>query len=184
MRRINIFIAGLILVLSQSFLTANAGWDPDDKDKPTSTEEVDATIAAFLKQDANMQSFFDDAHGYAVFPKIYKAAIGVGGAYGTGQVYEKGKFIGDAKLSQLTYGLQLGGQAYSEVIFFGEKDALERFKAEKMEFSAQASAVAVTAGASADAAYEHGVAIFTLAIGGLMYEASIGGQKFSFNPAE
>ncbi|MBT6071540.1 MAG: lipid-binding SYLF domain-containing protein, partial [Proteobacteria bacterium] len=159
-------------------------WDPDDKDKPTSTEEVDATIAAFLKQDANMQGFFDSAHGYAVFPKIYKAAIGVGGAYGTGQVYEKGKFIGDAKLSQLTYGLQFGGQAYSEVIFFGEEDALERFKAEKMEFSAQASAVAVTAGASADAAYEHGVAIFTLAIGGLMYEASIGGQKFSFNPAE
>ena len=119
-----------------------------------------------------------------MFPKIYKAAIGVGGAYGTGQVYEKGKFIGDAKLSQLTYGFQLGGQAYSEVIFFGEEDALERFKAEKMEFSAQASAVAVTAGASADAAYEHGVAIFTLAIGGLMYEASIGGQKFSFNPAE
>ena len=184
MKRVNIFIAGLILVLSQACLTANAGWDPEDKDKPTSTEEVDATIAAFLKQDANIQSFFDNAHGYAVFPKIYKAAIGVGGAYGTGRVYEKGKFIGDAKLSQLTYGLQLGGQAYSEVIFFGEKDALERFKAEKMEFSAQASAVAVTAGASADAAYEHGVAIFTLAIGGLMYEASIGGQKFSFNPAE
>jgi len=78
----------------------------------------------------------------------------------------------------------LGGQAYSELIFFGEKEALDRFKEEKMEFSAQLSAVAATAGASADAAYSGGVAIFTLAIGGLMYEASVGGQNFSFAPAE
>ena len=99
-------------------------------------------------------------------------------------MYEKGKYIGESKLYQLTYGLQLGGQAYAELIFFGEKDALERFIKEKAEFSAQVSAIAATAGASADAAYSNGVAIFTMAIGGLMYEASVGGQTFEFTPAE
>ena len=168
------FATGVALMLCQALMPAAAGWNPDKK-KPTSAEEVQATIESFLEQDPGLQKFFDSAHGYAVFPKIYKGAIGVGGAYGSGQVYEKGKHIGDASLAQVTYGLQLGGQAYSEVIFFGEKDALDRFKSEKMEFSAQMSAVAATAGASADAAYSGGVAIFTLAIGGLMYEASVGG---------
>ena len=183
MRTVSVMLTGLVLMLSQAFVPANAAWNPDKK-KPTTTEEVQETIANFLDQDSGLQKFFDNAHGYAVFPKIYKGAIGVGGAYGSGQVYEKGKYIGDSTLSQLTVGLQLGGQAYAELIFFGEKEALDRFKSEKMEFSAQMSAVAATAGASADAAYSGGVAIFTLAIGGLMYEASVGGQAFSFTPAE
>ena len=183
MRTVSVMLAGLVLMLSQVFVPVNAAWNPDKK-KPTTTEEVQETIESFLEQDPDLQKFFDNAHGYAVFPKIYKGAIGVGGAYGSGQVYEKGKFIGDSTLSQLTIGLQLGGQSYSELIFFGEKEALDRFKSEKMEFSAQMSAVAATSGASADAAYSGGVAIFTLAIGGLMYEASVGGQTFQFTPAE
>ena len=183
MKKASVFMAGAILMLSQALMPATAGWNPDKK-KPTTTEEVQETIANFLDQDSGLQKFLDNAYGYAVFPKVYKGAIGVGGAYGAGQVYEKGKFIGDSTLNQLTIGLQLGGQAYSELIFFGEKDALDRFKEEKMEFSAQLSAVAATAGAAADAAYSGGVAIFTLAIGGLMYEASVGGQNFSFTPAE
>lgn len=183
MKKISAAFLGLLLIAGQTLFVANAAWNPNKKEK-TNDEEVEETIAAFLEQDAGMQKFLDEAHGYAVFPKIYKGAIGVGGAYGAGQVYEKGEYIGNAKLTQLTYGLQLGGQAYSEIIFFGDKDALERFKAEKMEFSAQASAVAATAGASADAAYEGGVAIFTMTLGGLMYEASVGGQTFSFEPAK
>jgi len=183
MNKVIAFTTGIALMLCQAMTPAAAGWNPDKK-KPTTTEEVQETIANFLDQDSGLQKFFDNAHGYAVFPKIYKGAIGVGGAYGSGQVYEKGKFIGDSTLTQLTIGLQLGGQSYSELIFFGEKEALDRFKSEKMEFSAQMSAVAATAGASADAAYSGGVAIFTLAIGGLMYEASVGGQTFTFTPAE
>ena len=183
MKKLSVFMAGIVLILSQALTPVTAGWNPDKK-KPATTEEVQETIANFLDQDSGLQKFFDNAHGYAVFPKIYKGAIGVGGAYGSGQVYEKGKFIGDSTLSQLTLGLQLGGQAYSELILLGEKEALDRYTSEKMEFSAQVSAVAATAGASADAAYSGGVAIFTLAIGGLMYEASVGGQSFSFTPAE
>lgn len=183
MKKIIIAMCGFVLMASQSFFSANAAWNPDKKEK-TDDQAVEQTIAAFLEKDPGMQKFLDEAHGYVVFPKIYKGAIGVGGAYGAGQVYEGGKYIGNATLAQLTYGLQLGGQAYAEIIFFGDKDALERFKAEKLEFSAQASAVAADAGAAATAAYEGGVAVFTLAIGGLMYEASIGGQKFEFEPAE
>ena len=112
-------------MLCQALTPAAAGWNPDKK-KPTSAEEVQATIESFLEQDSGLQKFFDSAHGYAVFPKIYKGAIGVGGAYGSGQVFEKGKYIGDTTLKQLTYGFQWGGQAYSEVIFFGEKDAQDR----------------------------------------------------------
>jgi lipid-binding SYLF domain-containing protein len=97
-------------------------------------------------------------------------------------VYEKGKPIGDTSLTQITIGFQLGGQAYSEIIFFKDKKTLDDFKNGNFELGAQASAVAVTAGASADANYEKGVAVFTMAKGGLMYEASVGGQKFSYDP--
>ena len=130
MKKASVFMAGAILMLSQALMPATAGWNPDKK-KPTTTEEVQETIANFLDQDSGLQKFLDNAYGYAVFPKVYKGAIGVGGAYGAGQVYEKGKFIGDSTLNQLTIGLQLGGQAYSELIFFGEKDALDRFKEKK-----------------------------------------------------
>ena len=99
-----------------------------------------------------------------------------------GEVYEQGVLIGTSSLTQLTIGWQLGGQAYSELVFFKDKAALDDFKRGNFELGAQASAVAATAGASADASYDNGVAIFTLAKGGLMYEASIGGQKFSFEP--
>jgi lipid-binding SYLF domain-containing protein len=108
--------------------------------------------------------------------------MGLGGAYGKGEVYEREALIGVSSLTQLTIGFQLGGQAYSEIIFFKDKEALDDFKGGNFELGAQASAVAATAGASADASYDNGVAIFTLAKGGLMYEASIGGQKFSFEP--
>jgi len=115
-----------------------------------------------------------------IFPNVGKGAIGVGGATGNGIAYERGRAIGRAKLSQLTVGFQLGGQSYREIIFFENKTAFDRFTASKFEFSAQASAVAVTAGASADAKYREGVMIYTQEKGGLMYEASVGGQKFKF----
>jgi len=165
---------------------AAAGWNPLEKEKAENQgmadQDVAEAIAAFKNKDPGMQVFFDQAYGYVVFPTVGKGAYVVGGAYGKGRVYEKEKPIGISKLFQVTVGFQLGGQAYREIIFFKDKRALDHFTGGNFEFDAQASAVAVTAGASADAAYSDGVAVFTLTKGGLMFEASIGGQKFSFDP--
>ena len=145
-------------------------------------QDVKTALAEFERTNPKIKPFLESAYGYAVFPTVAKGAIGIGGAHGDGLVYEKGKLIGATTLSQITIGFQLGGQAYRELICFQNKQALDRFKGENFEFDAQASGVAVTAGISFDASYEHGVAIFTMAKGGLMYEASVGGQKFSFEP--
>ncbi len=145
-------------------------------------QDVKTALSEFERTNPKIKPFLESAYGYAVFPTVAKGAIGIGGAHGDGLVYEKGKLIGATTLSQITIGFQLGGQAYRELICFQNKQALDRFKGENFEFDAQASGVAVTAGISFDASYEHGVAIFTMAKGGLMYEASIGGQKFSFAP--
>jgi lipid-binding SYLF domain-containing protein len=146
--------------------------------------------------------FFDRCHGYAVFPTIGKGGIGIGGAHGSGHVYEAGTYVGDASMTQVTVGWQLGGQAYSQIIFFEDKRAFDEFTRGDFEFGAQATAVAITAGASAQAStggagasagssagksktageYHKGMAVFTVAKGGLMYEASIGGQKFGYKP--
>ncbi len=165
----------LLLFSSLIIIQAQApSWDPDDSRK------VEGAIEAFLEKDPGMQRFFDRAYGYAVFPSIGKGGFGIGGATGKGEVFEQGESIGTARMTQVSIGFQWGGQAYSEIIFFEDEDALESFKDNKVKFSAQASVVAVDKGASADVAYEEGVAIFTLAKGGLMYEAAVGGQKFKF----
>lgn len=166
---------------------SHAGWNPlsgseKAENQPANDYKTKETIANFKNADPGLQVFFDKAYGYAVFPTVGKGGIGIGGAYGKGEVYEKGVMIGTTSLTQVTIGFQLGGQAYSEIIFFKDKATLDDFKTGNFEFSAQASAVAATSGASADADYSNGVAVFTLAKGGLMYEASIGGQKFSFTP--
>ena len=164
--------------------TVSAGWKPSSnetaEEQNVADMEVAEVIVEFKKSDPAMMAFFDKAYGYAVFPTVAKAGIGIGAAHGTGKVYEKGVMIGKTTLTQLTIGFQLGGQAYSEIIFFEDAGALAHFKGGNFELGAQASAVAATAGASADADYSGGVAIFTIAKGGLMYEASVGGQKFSF----
>ena len=136
--------------------------------------------AAFVKVDSLMHSLFDNAAGYVIFPNVGKGGIGVGGAAGNGILFEKGQAIGKASMKQVSVGFQFGGQAYREVIFFENHDALNKFKQDKFEFSAQASAIAATAGASTNVKYRNGVMVFTQGKGGLMYEASIGGQKFSY----
>ena len=145
-------------------------------------EDVTKTIATFKKKDPGIEKFFQDAVGYAVFPTVGKGAIGVGGAHGTGELLTGGKAVGKVSLTQVTVGLQFGGQSYSEIIFFETQRTLDSFRDGDFAFAAQATAVALTAGAAANAAYRDGVAVFTIAKGGLMYEASIGGQKFSFKP--
>ena len=135
----------------------------------------------FIKSDPLMKALFEKAYGYVIFPNVGKGGFGIGGAAGNGVVYEQNKRVGMAKLSQVSIGFQAGGQAYREVIFFESKNEMDRFKESRFEFSAQASAVAATEGASANVKYTNGVMVFTMQKGGLMYEASVGGQKFKFN---
>ncbi len=169
----------LTLIASLALVAASAtafGWDPDE------VEEYDAkakeAVAAFKENDPSVQRFFDAAPGYVVIPTVGKAGFGIGGARGKGILYEGGVPTAVVTLSQLSFGFQWGGQAYSEFIFFEDAATLENFKRGNFELNAQASAVAVTAGASADAKFNGGMAIFTQAKGGLMYEAAVGGQKF------
>jgi len=160
------------------------------------------TVEIFSGSNA-VKPFLASAYGYAVFPTIGKGGIGIGGSFGTGQVYKAGKVTGEVSLFKATIGAQLGGQAFSEIIFFEDKRAYDEFTSGDFAFDASASAVAITVGAQAKAGtegvsagasvgpatgtqaktyYHKGMAVFTHAKGGLMYEASLGGQKFSFKP--
>lgn len=166
--------AACLLVLSFSATAQNSS-----KDKKIVN---DARLAKeeFIRGDGLMKNLFNSAYAYMILPNVGKGGIGIGGAAGNGAVFQGSGLIGMAKMTQVTIGFQWGGQAYREVIFFETKADLDRFKQNRLELSAQASAVAVTAGASANAKYSNGVMIFTQTKGGLMYEASIGGQKFQF----
>jgi lipid-binding SYLF domain-containing protein len=168
-------LLSFILYLFFSFAHAQS-----DKDKKI-MKDCDSAKAEYLRTDPLLSNLFANATGYVIFPNVGKGAVGVGGASGNGIVYEKGDVIGKAKMSQVSVGFQFGGQAYRELIFFENAAALDRFKKNKFEFSAQASAVAVKTGASANAKYNDGVMIYTQQKGGLMYEASVGGQKFKFS---
>lgn len=148
-------------------------------------------------------SFFSNSYGYAVFPTVGKGGLGVGAAHGTGRVYEQGRYVGDTAMTQVSFGLQAGGQAYSEIIFFQDERALKEFTSGHFEFGAGVNAVAITAAAGASTGtrgsqaganvgknatnaggYYKGLAVFTVVKGGAMYEASISGQKFSYTPAD
>lgn len=150
--------------------------------RPNLELDAEESVARFKEKDPTLQQFFETAHSYAVFPNVTKGAAGIGAARGMGVVYQDDEPVGYAVLSQGTVGLQLGGQVYQELIFFQDRHALHNFKRGELEFSAQTSAVATIAGVSNDVDYESGVAIFTMSKGGLMFEASIGGQSFRFIP--
>jgi len=155
----------------------------EEKKKEVIAESKEAK-QAFLDKDESMSKLFEASYGYVIFPNVGKGGLVVGGGGGKGVAYEQGKMIGMAKLTQVTVGFQAGGQSFREIIFFKGIKELDRFKKNRLEFSAQVSAVAAASGASADAKYIEGVVVMTMAKGGLMYEASIGGQKFKFEPFE
>ena len=164
-----------------SFIYLNSAAQSEQKKEKIRKDSEDAK-AAFLKEDPEMSKFFDTSYGYLIFPNVGKGGLGLGAASGNGVAFENGSMIGYAKLSQVSIGFQAGGQAYREVVFFETSEEMDRFKKNKIEFSAQVSAVAAASGASANAKYVEGVAVFTMAKGGLMYEASVGGQRFKYNP--
>lgn len=180
-----------MLVLAVMMVAGSLAWADDYSDA------VDV-----FKKAGESAAFFKDSYGYAIFPSIAKGGLGVGAAHGKGRVYEKGKHIGDTAMTQVSVGLQAGGQAFSQIIFFENKAALDQFTSGNFEFGAGVSAVAIksgasgsvgTTGATASASsgggesgagtagkYHKGTAVFTIAKGGLMYEASLAGQKFSY----
>ena len=171
----NTLFAGLTLVIL-SWSATGLAWDPDE------TADLEAaaaeTIAELLKADPGMQRFFDSAAGYAIYPTVGKAGFGVGGARGKGLLVTGGETVALTTLTQLSIGFQWGGQAYSEIIFFEDSAAFDDFRRGNFELGAQVSAVALKTGASADAEFNSGLAIFTATKAGLMYEASVSGQKF------
>jgi lipid-binding SYLF domain-containing protein len=152
--------------------------------EPDTSDEMQLSVAKAIldakASDPSLDKFFNGAAGYAVFPKVGKGGIGIGGAHGKGLVIVNDQAVGKTSLSQVTVGFQLGGQVYSQFVFFKDDTALGNFQRGNFELGAQASAVAVTAGASADANYDGGVAVFTHVSGGLMYEATVSGQKFKY----
>lgn len=172
-----------IAALALSVLSALVlpGLSQAQADKETLLKDSREAKEAFIKADESMKNLFDNSYGYVIFPSVTKAAVVVGGAGARGVVYEQGKAIGRAKLAQAVVGAQVGGQTYREVIFFENKAALDRFKENKIEFSGQVSAVAAKSGAAATARYTDGVSVFTQERGGLMLEASLGGQKFTYD---
>ncbi|GMQ90616.1 MAG: hypothetical protein BMS9Abin10_1015 [Gammaproteobacteria bacterium] len=152
---------------------------PKDKEMKADVQEA---IAAFKKKDPTIKSFFKTSYGYVVFPSIAKGGFIIGGAGGKGLVFKKDTVIGGASVSQGSIGLQAGGQTFREIIFFKDSTALNKFTAGKFAFDAQVNAVGADAGVAAKTNYSKGVAVFTVAKGGLMFEASVGGQKFKFKP--
>lgn len=172
-----------LLAAAGALVLAGCSTTPRTAEKQAQlTSNSETAIQLAKKTDPGLQKFFDTAAGYAVFPSVGKGAIGVGGAYGRGELFEGGQPVGYCTLTQASIGLALGGQKYTELIFFETKPALDRFKSGNFAFAAQASAVALKSGTSANAKYSEGVAVFTMGEAGLMYEASIGGQKFNYQP--
>jgi lipid-binding SYLF domain-containing protein len=176
---------------------AACGWMLSE---PVWADEYDDAVARFRKADESGK-FFETAHGYAVFPKIGKAGVGIGGAHGKGRVYEKGTYIGDSTMNQVSIGFQLGAEGFTQIVFFENEAALKKFTSGSFEFSAGMQAVAITAGAGAKAgttgatagasvtkdkasvaapSYHDGMAVFTIIRGGLMYEVSLAGQKYKY----
>ena len=177
MKKVIVLLTAICLLAVSPALT---GWDPGKVEQQRLAAEE--TIARFKENKPGIELYFDNAYGYAVFPKILKGAFLVGAAQGSGLVYEKGEIVGKAILSQVTVGFQGGGQSYSEIIFFSDKVAFDSLINNQMKFSGTASAVAYTEGASAAVDYEGGISVFTLGEVGLMLEASMGGQQFKFEP--
>jgi len=173
----------LLTALTLTLLTWPVfAFEPDINDRMEL--DVQRAIVNIKNADPGIETFFENAAGYAVFPSVGKGAVVIGGAYGKGLVIVGENVDGYTSMSQATIGLALGGQKYAQFIFFKDETAIGHFRRGNFEFGAQASAVAITAGASSTAAYDSGVAVFTHATGGLMVEASVGGQRFKYEPKQ
>ena len=175
---LNKYVALSFLVTSTLLAADTAG--PSENDLKKLKEEVPTTIDNFKKADSTLGDFFKKSVGYAVLPRVGKGGFIIGGARGTGLVYEQGKLIGHVVMTQATVGAQIGGQSFSEILFIENTEAMKDFQKSETTMNAQVGAVAAGEGAGKNAKYTQGVAVFTLPRSGLMAEASVGGQKFRF----
>jgi lipid-binding SYLF domain-containing protein len=173
------------------FAVAMLAWASGCSTAPKSSAEradlkatTNAKYEELMRVDPGLKFFMSKCYGYALFPSVGKGGLIVGGAYGKGEVFEQGEMIGYCDLSQASIGAQIGGQTYTELIAFQDKASMDKFKKNELTFAAQASAVALKSGASADAKFQNGVAVFTMPNAGAMLEASIGGQSFTFQPKD
>ncbi len=157
---------------------------PTQEGKENLSDETHTAFNEMVRADPSLASFVSTNYAYAVFPNIGKGAVGVGGSYGRGEVFKQNKFIGYADVTQGSIGASLGGQSYAELIVFQTPEALTTLTENKFKLSADASAVALKSGAAATAKFQNGVAVITQPKGGLMFDASVGGQQFSFTPTE
>jgi len=169
--------AATAAVLAAVLVVAGCASKPSDN---VMIADARAAVVRFVDRDPGLQDWVNHAHGYAVFPSVGKAGFGIGGSRGRGVVFERGEPIGTTRITQGTVGLQIGAQNFAQIIFFQDDAALRTFQRGNFEFSAQATAIAATAGRAATTSYEKGVAVFLMTRGGLMAEASVGGQKFSY----
>jgi lipid-binding SYLF domain-containing protein len=173
MRMMKIVVLGFMLA-GLVVTKAEAGWDPADSH--TAEKSV-----AFFKQYRSLDRFFENAYGYVVFPNVYKGGLILfGGGHGKGYVYEQTALVGNSSITQLNFGPQLGGQSFSEIIFFKDKQELDSFKKGNYELNAQMTAIVVKSGMATNTDYSHGVAVFVKPKKGLMAELTVGGQKFTY----
>jgi lipid-binding SYLF domain-containing protein len=179
MAKVKLLTGALCLAL---FLAGCSTAPEKPEGKVVLTAQVQEAISLFETQDPSIQTFFDKSYAYAVLPKIFKAALWIGGAGGRGEVYEKGALVGYCHMSQATLGFSFGGEFFREIIFFRNKPDLDKFRTGEFAFSAQAGGVAITAGAAAKADYKDGMAVFVMTDKGLMLDISLGGQKFNYLP--
>lgn len=174
-------VALALIVMCLGATTLQAGWNPFGKRHKRSGEENAQLLIKRVKDTGeNYRNLFNNAVGWAVFPSIGKAGMGIGGAAGNGRVYHKGEFIGTTTVTQLSVGFQLGGQVYGEIIFFQDDSTLDKFKNGKFELGANVSAVVLKAGTAGTVGFKDGTIVLVIPKEGLMYEASISGQKFTF----
>jgi len=167
----------LVVLLTPMWALAQAsvgGWDPNEVQKANDAAE------AFKAEQPKLKAYFDSAYAYAIYPAVTKVAWILGGAHGSGIAFVADEPVGRTAMTQGSLGFQFGGESFSEVLFFQNKEAFNRFTNGNFEFGAKVSATLITEGASADLAYERGVAVFTRSKGGLIVDASLGGQKFSY----
>lgn len=165
-------VAGLLAACSTAPTTSS--------EKDELTRKAQAERQEWSKLDPNIEALAKKSHGFAFFPEVTKGGLVFGGAYGRGVVYEQGQHIGYADVTQGSFGLQMGGQTYSELIVFENKAALERFKQNQTEFGANASAIIAEKGAATNARFVDGVAVFVRPTVGAMAEASLGGQRTTY----
>lgn len=176
------YLSALGVVVTMFSIVACSTAPKSIEDKADLEREAVTAVDKANRTDPSLATILREVPGYAVFPSVGKGAVGVGGAYGKGVLFERSRAVGYCDLSQATIGFQLGGQAYTQIIAFETQEAVNTFKEGKLRFSAQATAVALTSGAGANAKFTDGVAVFTMDEAGLMYEASVGGQKFTYQP--